>query len=120
MSVMPYDSKRCSLFRLANLDELPSNKRINKGFFSDTITQSIRRQRSHETNPTDAGLCAELSRLAYFKFEDSDKKKKELATFFLKIGLNLVLDFSKEDSLASWILLNNPIQQFEIHSTQNQ
>jgi hypothetical protein len=95
MPVIPYDPKRCSLFRPANLNELPPNEQINKGFFSDTITQAIRRQRSHETNPTDAGLCAELSRLAYFKFEDSDDKKKELAIFLLKIGLNLIDDFSE-------------------------
>ncbi|MEY3288772.1 MAG: hypothetical protein RLZZ419_1014 [Pseudomonadota bacterium] len=65
MSEIPYDPKRCSLFRPANLDELPPNEQINKGFFSDPITQAIRQQRSHETNPTDAGLCTELSRLAY-------------------------------------------------------
>ena len=90
MSAIPYDPTRGSLFRPANLDGLPPNVQ----FFSDPIIQSIHRQRSHEANPTDAGLCAELSRLAYFKFEDSDKKKKELAVSLLKIDLNLVKDFS--------------------------
>jgi hypothetical protein len=100
MSVMPYDPKRCSLFRPANLDELPSNERVNKDFFSDTIAQAIRQQRqNNKTNSADAGLCAELSRLAYFKFENFKSKEeqdKELDGLLNKIDLNLITSFSEE------------------------
>ncbi len=64
MSKIPYNPRRYSLFRLANLDQLPPNKQ--KKLFLE-YNQAIHRQRNHKTNPNDTGLCAELSRLGHFK-----------------------------------------------------
>jgi len=99
MSTIPYDPQRCSLFRPANLDELSANEQLSKSFFSSTITQAI-------INSAEAGLCAELSRLAYFKFENSNEKKEELDRLLGKIDLNLVTSFSEEEGTQGYVAEN--------------
>ena len=88
MSTIPYDPQRCPVLRPANLNEYkPVNDQYKMQFFSDIINEAIHGQKS------EAGLCAELSRLVYFKFEDGNQSA--LDEFLAKRRLACLRAFSE-------------------------
>jgi hypothetical protein len=89
MSSIAYDAQRCSLYKPANIHELADTDRQNKDFFSDVILNAIE---------SESDMCVELSRLAYFKFEDGEDKRKELITILAKAKLEYVFSFSKDST----------------------
>lgn len=108
MSKIPYDARLGSVLRPANLEELPAEERAVKGFFSDTVVQALHAIDDPENR--EAALCAELSRLAYFRFEDGADKRVELESHLKRADLSLLEAYS--ESGTQWFAAEDETRVF--------